>query len=241
MSTQDGDAKGVNDSERVAKLQSKRKQRKQAWKNRKKLKLEEHTDEGNHGVDLDAAAQDSSSLPNNNNAGITEGHHGQCDADGPSLDGAMEKRILGPIRPSEAQLAAASRLVVPPLDEEFEEEADGQEEKPCQVGLRCAKCFVRLVREHEFEYGNGQLWFSPKAPRWGFLLQHGKVYCKNMHSIGSVVPVSGSQDYVPCVRMEKTTFQANFINNPLYVNSEKIINKVRFPGPGAGRFELPPS
>jgi len=98
-------------------------------------------------------------------------------------------------------------------------------------GLRCKKCFYLLVRDEDFEYKNGQLWVKDtlKKIRWeGLKFKGNNVFCQNMHPVGVLKHSTWTNmtKYVPILKVDKTTFIENFINNPKYVDSPLIVNKL---------------
>ncbi|KAH3766432.1 hypothetical protein Pelo_1689 [Pelomyxa schiedti] len=101
-------------------------------------------------------------------------------------------------------------------------------------GLRCAKCFCLLARDCDWEYVNGQLWVNwPPSIHWdGLILKHCKVYCCNMHEVGYQCHTTRANmsSFIPILKVHKTTFAENFLNNPAFSGSEKVVNKVRFSG-----------
>jgi len=113
------------------------------------------------------------------------------------------------------------------------EDEEAAKPKKQHKGLRCIKCFALLCRDADFEYVNGQLWVNSDELRkqgWQGLETRGSwVYCQNMHVVGSkkATTWTNKSKITVVLKVEKTTFMENFVNNPKFVGSDKIINKMQ--------------
>ena len=98
-------------------------------------------------------------------------------------------------------------------------------------GLRCKKCFELLVRDDEFLFAGGLLLVNPivlvKRGWKGLHEKGGVVFCKNMHNVGRLARATYANQGIPFYRLrgEKTTWEANYINNPQFKDSEITKNK----------------
>ncbi|KAJ4458132.1 hypothetical protein PAPYR_6253 [Paratrimastix pyriformis] len=102
------------------------------------------------------------------------------------------------------------------------------------TGLRCRKCFALLVRDEDFDLVNTLLVVNPvvftKKAAWeGLIIRAGKIFCQNMHQVGvqERVALLGESRMTAVLQKAKTTWQQNFVENPAFANSEKLVNKLR--------------
>jgi len=120
-------------------------------------------------------------------------------------------------------------------------------EKKQHHGLRCKKCLCLLARDCDFEYRNGELWINPDIWKngWEGIKTKGfTVFCQNMHPIGNKRATTWTNltKYIPVLKVNKTTFVDNFINNPEFKESDLIKNKLIFSEKDGGewlRLSLP--
>jgi len=104
-------------------------------------------------------------------------------------------------------------------------------EKRQHRGLRCPKCLALLVRDQDFDYKNGELWVDPTilSKGWeGIKMKGSTIYCQNMHSVGTkrFTTWTNESRFVPVLKVSKTTFKENFLDNPEFKDSSLIVNKL---------------
>jgi len=121
-------------------------------------------------------------------------------------------------------------------------------EKRQHHGLRCKKCLCLLARDCDFEYKNGLLWINPDIWKngWeGIKTKNFTVFCQNMHPIGTSRATTWTNltKYIPVIKVHKTTFIENFLNNPEFKDNPLIKNKLVVAEQDGGewlRLSLPP-
>eukprot|EP00026_Physarum_polycephalum_P015015 Phypoly_transcript_15594.p1 GENE.Phypoly_transcript_15594~~Phypoly_transcript_15594.p1 ORF type:complete len:297 (+),score=65.87 Phypoly_transcript_15594:27-893(+) len=152
-----------------------------------------------------------------------------------------KKRVYG-VQIDPADVPRGNNLGYDPVMDKFARSTEGEqnaqemvlsEPKKQHRGMRCSRCFALLCRDDDFEYINGQLHVTGEALKatWdGLIIKGGMVYCQKMHLVGyrKHVTFTNQSKSAVVLKVEKTTFTENYVNNPAFANTEKIRNRLQF-------------
>jgi len=152
-----------------------------------------------------------------------------------------KKKVYG-VQIDISTLERGSSLGYDPVMDKFSRSTEGEqsaqemvlnETKKQHRGMRCSKCFALLCRDDDFEFINGQLHVTGGALKasWdGLIMKGGMVYCQKMHLVGykKHVTFTNQSKSAVVLKVEKTTFTQNYVNNPAFEGTDKVKNRLQF-------------